>query len=180
MYGTYLFIAAWVVLGLGLLFVAMSGGPRGARERLQSQSRDAQRAATAVFAISFVGLGLVIPALAINSSHRDEKKVKGEDVTLSTAQREGRTLFAQNCGGCHALKASDAVGRVGPDLDALLGKPPAPNAAAAAKQDAATKAFVLDAVVNGRQRGNGTMPALVVTPEQAPKVAAYVAAVAGK
>ncbi len=39
---------------------------------------------------------------------------------------------------------------------------------------------MLDAVINGRERGNGTMPALVVTPEQAPKVAAYVAAVAGK
>lgn len=180
MYGTYLFVAAWVVLGLGLLFVAMSGGPRGARERLQSQSRDARRAATAVFTIAFVGLGIVIPALGIHSSRRDEKKVKGQGVTLTAEQREGRLLFGQSCAGCHTLKASEAVARVGPDLDDLLGKPPAPNAAAAAKQYAATKAFVLDAVVNGRERGNGTMPALAVTPDQAPKVAAYVAAVAGK
>lgn len=180
MLGTYLFIAAWVVLGLGLLFVAMSGGPRGARERLQSQSRGAQRAAAVIFTLAFVGLGVAIPALAIDSSHRDEKKVKGQGVRLTTEQREGRGLFAQACASCHQLQASAAVGRVGPNLDDLLGKPPAPNAAAAVKQYQATSAFVLDAVINGRQRGNGTMPALVVTPEQAPKVAAYVAAVAGK
>ncbi len=180
MIGTYLFIAAWVVIGVGLLFVALRGGPRGARDALQSQSRGARRGATALFVVAFLGLGIAIPALAISGSHRDEKQVKGQSVTLTPQQREGRALFAQACGSCHQLKASETAGRVGPDLDALLGKPPAATPVAAARQYAATKSFVLDAVVNGRQRGNGTMPALVVTPEQAPKVAAYVAAVAGK
>lgn len=180
MIGVYLFIAAWVVLGLGLLFVALRGGPRGARQALQSQSRGARRGATVLFTVVFLGLGVAIPALAITSSHRDEKQVKGQSVSLTPEQREGRQLFGQVCGSCHQLKASETEGRAGPNLDALLGKPPAATPVAAARQYVATKSFVLDAVVNGRQRGNGTMPALVVTPEQAPKVAAYVAAVAGK
>ena len=52
----------------------------------------------------------------------------------------------------------------GPNLDQL--KPP--------------KALVLDAVLNGRQRGAGTMPAGLYTGQDAEDVASYVAAVAGK
>ena len=36
---TVVFVLAWVLLGLGLLLVALSGGPSGALQRLQSQSR---------------------------------------------------------------------------------------------------------------------------------------------
>ena len=52
---------------------------------------------------------------------------------------------------------------MGPDLDTL--KPP--------------KGLILDAINNGRARGNGQMPAQLYTGQEAQDVAAYVAKVAG-
>ena len=72
-------------------------------------------------------------------------------------------MFAANCATCHTLKASNAVGKVGPNLDEL--HPP--------------KALILDAIANGRARGQGQMPAGLVDGQDAQDVAAYVAAVAG-
>ena len=68
------------------------------------------------------------------------------------------------CATCHTLKASNAVGKVGPNLDVL--HPP--------------KGLILDAIANGRARGQGQMPAGLVDGQDAQDVAAYVAAVAGR
>jgi mono/diheme cytochrome c family protein len=85
-------------------------------------------------------------------------------VKLNASQERGRELFGQICQQCHTLAASDAVGKVGPNLDKL--KPP--------------KSLVLDAVLHGRVRGAGTMPAGLYTGKDANDVAAYVGAVAGR
>ena len=42
---TLVFVLVWVVLGLGLLLIALSGGPSGALQRLQTQSRGGRKAA---------------------------------------------------------------------------------------------------------------------------------------
>jgi len=177
--GTYAFVAAWVIIGLGLLLVALRGGSRGARGASEGPSRGSRRAAGFAFAAIYIAFGVAIPALAIGGSRKDDK-VRGEGVTLTSAQQQGRILFGERCGSCHVLKSANSEGRVGPNLDELLGKPPAASPAAAKQQYDQTYAFVMDAILNGRQRGNGTMPALVVTPQDAPKVAAFVAATAGK
>ena len=158
-----LFIGFWVLLGLTALIIGLSGGPRGARARLYGQGKGARRTIAIVVTIVFVGMGIAIPAVVI-AGNEDNNEAGAARVKLSESQERGRELFGQVCQQCHTLAASDAVGRVGPNLDTL--KPP--------------KALVLDAVLNGRQRGAGTMPAGLYTGQDAQDVASYVAAVAGK
>jgi cytochrome c551 len=111
-----------------------------------------------------IGIGLGIPALILvaNAKHADKKAVGGVHLTASEAQ--GREMFAQNCATCHTLRAANAVGKIGPNLDAL--QPPA--------------ALVLNAIQLGRARGSGNMPAGLLTGGDAKDVAAYIAAVAGR
>jgi mono/diheme cytochrome c family protein len=85
-------------------------------------------------------------------------------VKLTEAQQHGRELFAEYCANCHTLKAANAVGKVGPDLDPL--RPP--------------KGLVLDAIQKGRARGQGQMPAELLRGKDAEDVADFVATVAGR
>jgi mono/diheme cytochrome c family protein len=78
---------------------------------------------------------------------------------LTEAEKRGQELFGQRCSLCHALEAANAAAQVGPDLDAL----------------APTEEFVLQAILDGRSRGNGQMPAQIFTGEDAEDVAKFVA-----
>lgn len=158
-----LFIGAWVLLGLAVFFVAMSGGPRGARQALYGESKGARRTAALTITLVFAGMGIAVPAVVI-AGNEDDDEAGAARVQLTASQERGRELFGQVCQQCHTLAAANAVGRVGPDLDRL--KPP--------------KGLVLDAVVNGRTRGQGTMPAGLYTGRDAEDVASFVAAVAGR
>ena len=165
MLATAAFLAFWVVVGLVLFFIALRGGPRGARATLQSQSRRSRRTAAVVFAVFFVAVGVAVPTLILLGDHQSASAhVDGATVRLTAQEQDGRRIFGQRCASCHTLAASHAVGKVGPNLDQL--KPPA--------------ALVQNAVTIGRQRGNGTMPAGIVQGGDVSAVAAYVAAVAGK
>ena len=73
-------------------------------------------------------------------------------------------MFKQHCATCHTLAAANAVGKVGPNLDQL--RPP--------------PALIKDAIAKGRARGQGQMPAQLVTGQDANNVAAFVAKVAGR
>jgi cytochrome c551 len=161
--GALLFIGAWVLLGLGVVFVAMSGGPRGAREALYGSSRGARRATAIGITLLFVVMGIAVPA-AVIAGNEDEEQAGAARVRLTASQERGRELFGQICQQCHVLAAANAVGQTGPDLDKL--KPP--------------KALVLDAILKGRVRGAGTMPAGLYTGRDAQDVADFVAAVAGR
>jgi mono/diheme cytochrome c family protein len=159
---TLIFVLVWVLLGLGVLFVALSGGPSGAGARLRSQSRGGRRAAGIAFGLAVLIFGIGVPAAVIAAvDHRDS--IPSQGVKLTAAENRGRQLFAARCTQCHTLAASNANATVGPDLDNL--KPP--------------KALVLDALAKGRARGNGQMPAQLYTGQDAQDVAAYVARVAG-
>jgi cytochrome c553 len=157
-----IFVLVWVLLGLGVLFVAMSGGPGGAGARLQSQTRTGRRVAWIVFGLIVLVLGVGVPTAVIAAvDNRDSVQQLG--IKLTADESKGRDLFAARCTQCHTLAASSANATVGPNLDAL--KPP--------------KALVLDALAKGRARGNGQMPAQLYTGQDAQDVAAYVARVAG-
>jgi cytochrome c5 len=159
-----IFLGSWVALGLIVFFVAMRGGPGGAREALHSQSRRGRRVATTiVVAIGILG-GVVVPALVLGFNGAHKARVGPSGVTLSAAQAQGRLVFATKCSTCHTLTAAHAVGRVGPNLDEL--HPPI--------------ALILDAIANGRARGNGQMPAGLVQGTSARNVASFVAAVSGR
>jgi mono/diheme cytochrome c family protein len=165
MLATAAFLAFWIVLGLVLFFIAARGGPRGARATLQSQSRTGRRTATLLFTLFYVAVGVAVPvAILAGNGDSADARTGGTSVALTAEEEEGREIFGERCGSCHQLAASGADGKVGPSLDQL--KPP--------------EALVLDAVIRGRQRGAGTMPAAVVQGEEAEAVSAYVAAVAGK
>src|SRR6185436_9615709 len=58
---TLIFVLVWVALGLGLLLVALSGGPGGAMQRVMSTSRGARRASYVLFAIALLVLGIGVP-----------------------------------------------------------------------------------------------------------------------
>jgi mono/diheme cytochrome c family protein len=161
---TLIFVLVWVVLGLGLLFIAMSGGPSGATQQLMSTSRLARRVAVVLFAILAIVLGVLVPAAVIAAvSGRDdipEANVSG----LTESEKEGRELFGLRCANCHTLKAANAIASVGPNLDELR-----PN-----------KALVLDAIENGRANGNGQMAAGLYTGQEAEDVAEFVAKAVGQ
>jgi hypothetical protein len=158
------FLGLWILLGVGVLLIALYGGPAGARERvLHSQSRRGRRLTGMVIAIVFVGMGVAVPAIVI-ASNEDDTEAGTARVRLTADQEHGRELFGQRCQLCHTLAAANAVGKVGPNLDKLK-----PN-----------KALVLDAIDHGRARGAGRMPADLVQGEDAEDVASFVAAVAGR
>jgi cytochrome c551 len=164
----YAFIAFWLVLGLGVFFVAMRGGRSKGGE--PTESKAGQRAVTVGIVLVFA-FGLIVPGfvLASNAEHKASVAVGG--VTLNADQQKGRELFAHTCVVCHTLAAVGSVGRIGPNLDVRVG------------DDISTpegrRALVLSAILEGRARGNGNMPALLYQGKEAEDVASFVAAVAG-
>jgi mono/diheme cytochrome c family protein len=164
------FILFWVLLGLGVFFVAMRGGPRGARESLHTDSKIGQRMVTVGIVLLFA-FGLLVPALvlAFNGEHKASVAVGG--LHLNAEEVKGRELFSHTCAVCHTLAAVKSVGRIGPNLDIRVGS----DIATAAGR----KALVLNAIAEGRARGLGQMPALLYQGKEAEEVASFVAAVAG-
>lgn len=163
MLGVGLFIAFWVILGLGVFFIAMSGGLRGARDTLQSRSRPGGRMANVLLAVIFGGFGLALPILLLTGNHANASS-QYNGIKLNASDKEGRVLFGQHCAICHTLAAANAVGKVGLNLDTL--QPP--------------KSLVLNTVENGLSIGHGTMPAGLVVGKDANDVANFVSTVAGK
>jgi mono/diheme cytochrome c family protein len=163
--GTIAFVLAFVVIALGVLFAAMRGGRRRCADAARRPESRGSRRAWGVglpLAMLVIGVGVPLLVLSVNGNSHAEKGPAGVDLT--SAQATGRELFAKNCATCHTLRASDAVGKVGPDLDQL--RPPA--------------GLTLDAIKNGRARGNGQMPRNLLQGQDAKDVASYVAAVAGR
>ena len=106
---------------------------------------------------------MVVPALVLAAGKNHRENGPG-GTELNVAETRGREVFKQRCGTCHTLGAANAVGKVGPNLDQL--RPP--------------PALIKDAIAKGRARGQGQMPAQLVTGQDANDVAAFVAKVAGR
>jgi mono/diheme cytochrome c family protein len=157
------FTLLFVALGLGVLFVGLSGGPSGARRRMASQSKRTRRIALFNFLLALLILGLGVPAAVIATVENRNDIPRANVSNLTAAEKHGRMLFGESCHNCHTLKASNAVAQVGPNLDILRPK----------------KALVLDAIQNGRANGNGQMAADLVQGKDAEDVAAYVAKAVG-
>jgi mono/diheme cytochrome c family protein len=158
------FVLLFLVLGLAVVFIALGSGPRGARTQLHGQSRAGRRTAVVLTGLVTLAFGVGIPVAVIAANNKNQSHEATGGVELTKFQQKGRSIFAKNCSTCHTLRAANAVGRVGPDLDAI--RPP--------------KALVLDAIKNGRARGTGQMPAELVDGEDAKAVAEFVAVTAGR
>ena len=163
MIAAVVFVLAFLVLGLSVLFFAFSGRG-GARTRRGAPTRAGRRFVAVMVTIVIIALGVAVPlAIGVVNGNDHAKNAPG-GVDLNAAQAGGRGVFSKYCATCHTLKASNAVGKVGPNLDVL--HPP--------------KGLILDAIAKGRARGQGQMPAGLVDGQDAQDVAAYVAAVAGR
>jgi mono/diheme cytochrome c family protein len=158
---TLLFVLLFLLLGLGVVLVAMRSGSKG--PVLDSRKKGSRRALAWLLGLSVIVFVVAVP-IAVGINNRDRSDTRAGAVTLSKQEQHGRQIFNMRCVQCHTLKVSNGVQRVGPDLDQL--RPP--------------KALVLDAIAKGRARGQGQMPALLVTGPDAEAVAAYVAKVAGR
>jgi mono/diheme cytochrome c family protein len=170
-----LFIAFWVVLGLGVFFIAIRGGLGGVRAPFQAQSYGARRVAGVVFAALYVGVGVALPLVLLIGNHANANGQVG-GIKLNAAEKRGRELFGQHCGLCHTLAAANAVGKVGPNLDTI--RP--------------SESLVLHTIQNGCLQnppspsspqtclGEGTMPAGIIQGKDAQDVAQFVAKVAGR
>ncbi len=156
------FIIGFLVLGLIVVAAAFSGSRRRDLDPAKGPGRSGRRATAAITLIISVAMGIAIPAVILLSSG-DARSAPG-GVKLTAAEERGRTTFAERCGQCHTLRAANAVGKVGPNLDTL--RPP--------------KALTLNAIQQGRARGQGQMPAGVVDGEDAQDVAEFIEAVAGR
>jgi mono/diheme cytochrome c family protein len=168
------FVAFWVVVAFGLFLVAARGGLGGARATIQKQSRGANRLAGVTFVFIAIVFGVGLPlAMLIGNNEKASAQIGG--VKLNAGEKRGRELFGVHCAVCHTLAASNAVGKVGPNLDIL--KPAQsvvlhtinygclPNASGSSSSETCL--------------GQGVMPADVVQGRDAQNVAAFVAKVAG-
>lgn len=106
------------------------------------------------------GDGTATPAPTTTTQATTTEPATTETTTQATA--DGEAVFAANCASCHTLKAADASGQVGPNLDDL--KPDAARVEAQVKTG-----------------GNGMPPfADVLSAAEITSVADYVASNAGK
>jgi mono/diheme cytochrome c family protein len=157
-----LVLAPFVLLGVGVLFVAFSGGPGRAR---QAYLTGGGRGFRIVLVLLYLGLGIAVPAAVI--AGREEAAGSGGPLAstqLPSELERGKELFLETCAGCHNLDAPNARGVTGPDLDSL------------APLD---EERVLNAIEIGGT-GENRMPPGLLEGQDAEDVAAYVARVAGR
>ena len=128
------------------------------------------------FVILYIGFGIAIPLGFLIGNHANANAQVG-GYKLTAAMKQGRELFGRHCAVCHTLAAANAIGKVGPNLDALQPTP--------------TVQLVLHTIQNGCLQsppagssegclGYGTMPSGIVQGQQALAVAKFVAQVAGR
>jgi cytochrome c551 len=157
-----LVLGPFLLLGIGVLFVAFSGGAGRARETYLTGGR---RTFPLVIVVIYVALGIAVPAAVIAARGEAEGGVgslRTEEVNQDL--ENGKELFIATCKSCHDLDAVQARGVTGPDLDEL---------------GAVDRQRVLNAIENGGT-GQGRMPAGLLQGQDAQDVAAYVARVAGQ
>jgi mono/diheme cytochrome c family protein len=158
------FVALFLVIGLTVFFVAFRGGPSAPVTSQADRKRRIGRPVLLAIAAVCIGFGLVIPLLALLHNGNTQADAAIGGIKLTAAQEHGRQVFKERCATCHTLDDAGAVGMVGPDLDDLR---PA-------------KALTLDAIAKGRARGQGQMPAQLISGPEAQDVANYVATVSGR
>jgi len=159
------FLAPWILIGIGVVFVAFSGGPGAAREAYLTRGRTAFRT---LIPLIYIGLGIAIPAVVIADRGAREgatdRLAAKKERDASELARRGKELFVSTCAQCHNLNAVNARGIAGPDLDEI---------------GALTPERVLAAIERGGT-GQGRMPAELLVGENARAVARYLADVAGE
>lgn len=167
MIGLVVIVLIFVVAGLTVVGLAMRSG----RKASAKPSKRSQRVALLGAGMVTLAFGIGIPALVLAYNADSQSKAAPGGIELTASQQTGRKVFAKNCATCHTLAAANAVGKVGPSLDAII--PAIPD-------QKARVAFIDDAVVNGRARGQGQMPKGLVDGTDQAQVSDFVATAAGR
>jgi mono/diheme cytochrome c family protein len=118
------------------------------------------RATIAAVVALVIVFSLLIVVLVMHTT--DDRKVNGQK--LSSSEARGAQVFATTCQSCHTLKASNAVGTVGPSLDYV--QPEVEQ--------------VEQVIAKGSQGANASMPSGLLTGSDVHDVAAYVNKVANR
>jgi mono/diheme cytochrome c family protein len=158
----WIFLIPWILVGLGVIFVAFSGGPGRARQAYLTRGN---RAFQITILVIYLGVGIAVPAIILTARTDAQGATSQLETKHASAQiSRGKTLFRATCASCHTLAAVNARGVTGPDLDRI---------------GALTKARVLSAIKIGGT-GQGRMPSGLLQGQNAQNVAAFLQAVAGK
>jgi cytochrome c553 len=156
------FLVPWVLIGVGVIFVAFTGGPGRAREAYLTGGG---RGFRVVILLLYLGFGIGIPAYVIANR---EGAVGGTGALANETAKgqveRGKELFMQTCSSCHSLAAANAQGNTGPNLDQI---------------GAVSRQRILNAIKIGGT-GQKRMPAGLLEGANAQAVAAYVSEVAGR
>jgi cytochrome c553 len=158
----WIFLVPWILVGIGVLFVAFSGGPGRARQAYLTRGN---RAFQIFILVVYLGVGVAVPAIILTSRTDAEGATSQLQTKHASAQiSRGKTLFRATCASCHTLAAVNARGVTGPDLDRI---------------GPITRSRVLNAIRIGGT-GQNRMPSGLLQGQNAQDVAAFVSAVAGK
>ena len=158
----WIFLIPWILVGLGVIFVAFSGGPGRARQAYLTRGN---RAFQITILIIYLGVGIAVPAIILTARTDAQGATSQLETKHASAQiSRGKTLFRATCASCHTLAAVNARGVTGPDLDRI---------------GQVTPARVLSAIRIGGT-GQNRMPSGLLQGKNAADVAAFVSAVAGK
>jgi hypothetical protein len=174
MVGVIIIAVLFTALAAGIFWAAGRGRLTPVTNVMLTQGAVGRRVMNVALVMTFIGFGIVIPAIFLVGNH-DRASAQVGGIKLTAAEKTGRELFGEHCAVCHTLATAAAVGKVGPNLDQV--KP--------------SESLVLHTIQygclqspgsNSQQSclGYGNMPADVVQGRQAQQVAAFVARVAGR
>lgn len=157
------FVTFWVLVAIGLVYLGIRSNRKAGSD--VNASRGGRALWYVGFAVVVLAFGIGLPLVSSIGRENDSEAVPTADIAdLTSDQEHGRELFGKYCKNCHMLEAANAVAQVGPSLDTL--RP--------------TRELVLDAIENGRARGNGQMAPDLVEGQEAEDVANFVAKAVGK
>jgi mono/diheme cytochrome c family protein len=162
------FLIPWVLVGIGVLFVAFSGGPGRARNAYLTRGSRAFKIAILVI---YLGVGIAVPAIILNARSDAQGATNGLQTKHASEEiSKGKQLFRSTCASCHTLAAVNARGVTGPDLD-RIGLNTASEKSAIQRVENAIR-------IGGT--GQDRMPSGLLQGENAQAVATFVATVAGR
>jgi mono/diheme cytochrome c family protein len=162
----WIFLIPWILVGLGVIFVAFSGGPGRARHAYLTRGN---RAFQITILIVYLGVGIAVPAIILTARTDAQGATSQLETKHASAQiSRGKTLFRATCASCHTLAAVNARGVTGPDLDRI--------------GLSATPASIkrVESAIRIGGTGQNRMPSGLLQGSNAADVAAFVSAVAGK
>ena len=168
---TFGLIMLFVLVGGAVAFIAFSGGPSAARQAYLTRGGTFFKVAVPVL---YIGLGIAIPAVVIAGGDAKQGNQGALANTVPNDElKEGKNLFQSTCATCHSLKAVNAQGVTGPDLDRLGLDTSTP------KKRGESENRIRRAIKDGGT-GQGQMPANLLQGKEADAVAAYVTDVSGR